>query len=108
MPTPTRYFAEIAARYGNIDPRDSEAVVRWYSETLPAMPPEQIEAILEELLGRDGREPTHAESRTYPSDIPLPTLSTAPHAPIPLLAGNWKRLLGRLWRFVSKSGGEDR
>ena len=106
MPTPTQDFATIAGKYGNVDPQDPEAVVRWFSETLPRMAPEQIEAVLEDLLSRDGREPTTAESRTYPSGIPLPTLSTSPHAPIPLLAGDWKRILKRLRKLFLKSSGK--
>jgi len=108
MPTPTQYFADIAAKYGNVDPKDPKAVERWFIETLSKMPPEQIEAILEELLSRDGHKSTRTDIRKYPAGIPLPTLSTAPHATIPFLAGDWKRFLGRLWRLVSKSEGEDR
>ena len=106
MPTPTQYFADVAAKYGNIDPQDSEAVERWFSETLPTMPKAQIETVLEDLLGRDGHESTRDDIRTYPSGIPLPALSTAPHAPIPLLAGDWKNFLSRLRQIFFKSRGE--
>ncbi|CAB5097458.1 hypothetical protein D3OALGA1CA_1631 [Olavius algarvensis associated proteobacterium Delta 3] len=105
MPTPTQDFADIAAKYGNIDPQDPEAVQHWFSETLPSMAPAQIEAILEDLLSRDGGEHTRQEIRTYPSGIPLPTLSAAPHAPIPLLAGDWKMIWKRLRQILLKSKG---
>jgi len=103
MPTPTRDFADIAAKYGNIDPQDQEAVQRWFIESLTSMAPAQIEVILDDLLSRDGSEPTLSEIPTYPTSVPLPTLSTAPPAPIPLLAGGWRMFFKRLRPQISKS-----
>lgn len=103
MPTPTHDFAEIAAKYGNIDPQDPEAVQRWFSESLTSMAPAQIEVILDDLLSRDGSEPTRYEIPTYPTGVPLPTLSTAPPAPLPLLAGGWRMFFKHLRPQISKS-----
>ncbi len=103
MPTPTQEFAEIAAKYGNVDPRDAEAVQRWFSETLPSMTPAQIEIVLDELLSREGSGPTRPDICKYPAGVPLPRLSTAPFAPIPLLARGWKIFFKRLLQYTAKS-----
>jgi hypothetical protein len=107
MPTPTHDFADIAAKYGNIDSQDPEAIQHWFSESLPLMTPAQIDVILDELLSRDGSEPTRSELPKYPTGVPLPTLSTAPPAPIPLLAGGWRIFFKRLRQQISKLKKED-
>lgn len=108
MPTPTTSFFDVAARFGNVDPSDVEAVQNWYTEVLPTLPPETIEEILETLLESDGDagdggagdgEP----ARSYPQGVPLPSLSSSPPAPIPLLAGGWKKLLARLARRAEQA-----
>jgi len=99
MPTPTRVFAEVAARVGGVDPEDTEAVVEWYESTLPTLPPEQIEEVLVELLDREGLEAGPAPSCRYPESAPLPRLDDSPPVGEPRLAVLWwalRRLRTRL------------
>lgn len=53
MPTPMYIFNEIAARYG-VDPKNQDAVKKFYTETIQTLNPEEQQAIAEELLARDG------------------------------------------------------
>ena len=105
MPTSTRAFLDVAARHG-IDPSDPAAVQHWYTVVLPTLPIEQIEEILEELLGSDATTMDQPESRCYPEGASLPPLDDSPQAPAPLLARRWKelfRILGaRLLRGQTK------
>ena len=78
MPTPTQVFYDVAARHGKVDPSDAEALQRWFTEVLPALPNEQIEEILEVLLSHDGSQAARAESRSYPRNVPLPSLEDSP------------------------------
>jgi hypothetical protein len=96
MPTPTYVFAEVAARYGGVDAGDMEAVQHWYEETLPSLPPQKIEEILDELMGREGLRSEGDGPRVYPKAAPLPTLDQAAPVPLPLLAGGWREFLRRL------------
>jgi hypothetical protein len=96
MPTPTATFLEIAARYGDVDPEDIEAVQHWFTEVLPGLPPERIEEILDDLLASEGADKAEETVRSYPRDVPLPALSSSPPVPIPLLAERWREILARL------------
>lgn len=96
MPTPTHFFHDIAARYGNIDPGDPEAVRHWFTEVLPTLPPETIDEILEVLLGEEETTDDKPTVRSYPQGVPLPSLSASPPAPIPLLAVGLRDFLGKL------------
>ena len=96
MPTPTRLFADLAAKYGGVKPSDTAAVQRWYEEVLPTLSPEVIEELLEELLNSEGLESEEAMSRQYPADAPLPRLDEAPPIPPPLFAAGWREFLRRL------------
>jgi hypothetical protein len=98
MPTPTRAFAELAAKHGGVDPDDMEAVQRWYEETVPTLSPAMIEKILEELLSSERLEVKGESPRVYPADAPLPALDQAPPVPLPLLAAGWREFLRRLLR----------
>ena len=91
MPTPTQAFLDMAARHG-IDPSDPEAVQHWYTVVLPTLPVEQIEEILEELLGRNATTEDRPESRCYPKGASLPPLDGSPPTPTPLLARRWRKL----------------
>ena len=66
MPTPTHFFHDIAARYGNVDPGDPEAVRHWFTEVLPTLPPETIEEILE--VAPEGRDTT--DDKTDRAELP--------------------------------------
>ena len=60
MPTPTTAFADAAAKHGNVDPNDLEAVQQWFTEELPKLPPEIVERVLRELLEQDGAPASRA------------------------------------------------
>jgi len=96
MPTPIGAFLDVASRYGEVDPSDIEAVQRWFSETLPTLPPDTIEEILEELLQHDGASDDKETARVYPMGAPLPSLSSSPPAPFPWPASSWREMLIRL------------
>jgi len=97
MPTPTAAFADAAAKYGDVDPEDIEAVQKWFAEELPMLPPEAIERIFDDLLARDGDSELREIVPVYPDRAPLPSLSSSPPIAAPLLAEPWKRILSRLF-----------
>jgi hypothetical protein len=99
MPTPTHVFAEVAARHGGVDPRDAEAVLAWYEKTLPTLPGPQAEAILEELLAREGLEEERGGPRRYPDRAATPALDEALPVREPMLAALWWGLLRGLRRL---------
>lgn len=101
MPTPTRSFLDVAARYGNVDTSDLEAVQHWFTEVLPTLPPDTIDEILEVLLENEGSAAGGGAERIYPKGVPLPSLSTSPPAPIPILAFRLRELI-RLMRRNKK------
>ena len=104
MPTPTRAFINVAARYG-IDPSDLQAVQQWFCDDLPTLPIEQIEEILEELLAFEPTGEDVSEFRCYPEGVPLPSLDESPLASTPLFAaGPWKDQFRTLlvWLRISR------
>ena len=98
MPTPFDAFARAAAEHGGVDPNDVDAVQGWYAETVPTLPPERLEALLEDLLSRDGDPADRPLRPSYPGKTPLPRLEASPPAPLPLLAAGWLALIKRLAR----------
>jgi len=54
MPTPMHVYADIAKRYGRIDPNDQSAVRNFFRQTLPRKSESIKEEIFKELLARDG------------------------------------------------------
>lgn len=97
MPTPITAFADAAAKYGDVDPNDIEAVQKWFAEELPKRSPDVIEEVLRDLLGRDGESPDREVIPVYPKRAPLPSLGASPQVGSPLLAEDWKRMLSRLF-----------
>lgn len=97
MPTPLNVFAEVAARNADIDPQDRVAVLRFYQHTLPSLPKAQQEAVLVELLQRDGEPPQKWVESDYGDPVPTPRLDESQPANIddlddtdPLVAlGSW-------------------
>ena len=98
MPTPVRYFAEIAAKYGDVDPDDADAVQNWFLVTLPSLKTEDIDKVLEAILHHDGMESTHSGDRAYPSGVALPLLKESPPAALPLFALAVDLFLRKMWR----------
>ena len=96
MPTPTTSFLKVAEQFGKIDPDDIEAVQHWFTEVLPGLPPETIEEVLEVLLKNEGADKDEETARSYPRDVPLPSLSSSPPELHPLLAAGWREILVRL------------
>jgi hypothetical protein len=102
MTTPTYVFAEMAAKYGGVDAGDVEAVQRWYEETLPSLPAEKIEEILDELRAGERHEAKGECPRVYPKTAPLPTLDQAAPVPLPLLTAGWREFFRRFLRRYPK------
>lgn len=102
MPTPITAFADAAAHYGDVDPSDIEAVQKWFAEELPKLSPDVIEAVLRQLLSRDGEAPDREMNPVYPKRAPLPSLGASPQVVSPLLAEDWKRILTRLFARLRK------
>ena len=73
MPTPVQAFLDAAAKHGDVDPSDLEAVRRFYRETLPTLPPDRILQVLEELLAREGRAEGEGPAPHYPGEAALPS-----------------------------------
>lgn len=107
MPTPTTAFADAAAKYGDIDPEDVEAVQKWFTDELPELPAEIIEQVLHDLLAQDGATAEREIVPVYPERAPLPSLGSSPPVAPPLLAEEWKRLLGRLAARLRRKGRND-
>lgn len=79
MPTSTEVFADVAARFGGVDPHDPDAVRQWYETKMPTLPPEQIDEILDELLQKEGTG-AHSLPRCYPPRLPFqPWTRHRPH-----------------------------
>lgn len=96
MPTSTRVFAQVAARYGGVDPADMDAVREWYEKELPSLPGEQIEEVLSELLTNEGVETGPEPPRQYPEAAPPPTLDESPPVAEPRLAALLHEIARRL------------
>lgn len=74
---PTRAFAEIAERYG-VDPRDLDAIEKWFCESLPLLPGHDIEEILETLLSwPEGQPATFGDHHDDAEEAPSPGSTTA-------------------------------
>lgn len=95
MPTPTTAFADAAAKYGDVDPDDIEAVQEWFAEELPTLSVDIIERVLHDLLAQDGAVSGREIIPVYPERAPLPSLGASPAVSTPLLAEDWRRLLRR-------------
>jgi len=102
MPTPTTAFADAAAKYGEVDPNDIEAVQEWFAEELPTLPVDVIEQVIRDLLAQDGAAADREIIPVYPKHAPLPSLKLSPPVALPLLAEDWKRLLQRLAARLGK------
>jgi len=102
MPTPTTAFADAAAKYGEVDPNDIEAVQDWFAEELPTLPVDVIEQVIRDLLAQDGAAADREIIPVYPKHAPLPSLKLSPPVALPLLAEDWKRLLQRLAARLGK------
>jgi len=108
MPTPTEVFSQLAAKYGDVEASDIEAVRHWYETVLPAMAPETIEAVLAELIDKDGPAETSQVPRSYPDKAPLPTLDQSPPVALPMLASGWRRAIRELFRSRTASHDRDK
>ncbi len=64
MATPTTAFADAAAKYGDVDPEDIEAVQKWFTEALPTLPLNIIDS-----LPTTARPPTVRSSRSTLSEL---------------------------------------
>ena len=98
MPTPISAFHDVAARYGNVERSDAEAVQRWFTAELPNLSPAILGAVLEELLTHDGSAVAEVEIvPVYPKGAPLPSLESSPAVTLPLLAAGWRELVKGLY-----------
>jgi len=94
MATPYQFFSELAARYGDVDRADAEAVTAFYTDVLQTLPPETIQRVLDELLECEMESDTEETEPWYPAPVALPLLRHAPPVPLPLLLRAWS-LYGR-------------
>ena len=105
MSTPTTACANAAAKYGEVDPEDIEAVQHWFTEELPKLPLQVIEQVLHDLLAQDGTAHEREIISVYPDRAPLPSLRSSPAvSTTPLLAEEWKQLLRRLAARLRRRG----
>jgi predicted RNA-binding protein Jag len=73
-----RAFAEVAARFGSIDPEDESQVQRFFEDEAPALPPTEQAEILDALLELEGtalaplkdRKPASGPSEILLEDSP--------------------------------------
>ena len=96
MPTPTTAFADAAAKYGDVDPHDIEAVWIWFRDELPKLPADVVEQVFQDLLTQDGSHPQREIVPVYPDRVPIPSLDASPPVMAPILAERWRALLRRL------------
>ena len=75
MPTNWSTYCEVAKKHGGVDPTDTKAVDRFYTETLQSLPEAKQMEILEELLGGSTVEDSGPVKREYPKGVPIPKLS---------------------------------
>lgn len=75
MATPMHVFAELAAKYGHVDPENEEAVLLFFEEQVLKLPENIQVAIGEELFARDGEPSNPIKARSYTKDAPVPKLS---------------------------------
>jgi hypothetical protein len=108
MPTPTDVFAQLAAKYGDVDPSDIEAVQHWYEKVLPTLVPGTIETVLSELISQDGPAETTQAPHSYPDKAPLPTLEQSPPVALPMLASGWRRYLRQFFRPSARADHSDK
>ena len=59
MATPMHFYNEIEERYG-VNPTDEQAVDRFFEYRLPRLPQKAQQAILDELLARNGETVSQA------------------------------------------------
>ena len=77
MPANWSTYAEVAKRYGGVDPKDHAAVERFFTETLPTLSIDKQKKIVEELLGGSTVADSGPVKRDYPKGVPIPKLSEA-------------------------------
>lgn len=72
MPTPIKYFIQVAHKWGNIDPDDNQAVEDWFLNDFPKLPKKDINSILDELIRHNNEVADDPGKIIYPSKVPLP------------------------------------
>lgn len=98
MPTPVRFFAEVAQKWGNIDPKDYQAVETWYLKELPKLPKKNLNAILDELTQFNNEKSIKPNKIVYPSDVPYPLMKDM----IPATGYSWKNYYTLVMKYLSK------
>lgn len=85
MPTHMSAFADIAARYG-IDPKDEEAVDRFFDEQAPSLSAQERATILAELLAEQTKDGESPARKRYAKGAPDPKSEGRTPMPVPLRA----------------------
>jgi len=98
MPTPVRFFAKVAQEWGNIDPKDHQAVETWYIKELPKLSKKDLNAILDELTQFSNEESIKPDTIVYPSEVPYPLMKDM----IPATGYSWKSYYSRVMKYLSK------
>lgn len=82
MATPMHVYYELAARYGNVDPSDYEAVLKFFTTDILNLDESVRAEIGKELLTRDGEPAKPMGPRKYPENAPAPKAGKALTFPI--------------------------
>lgn len=101
MPTPVKYFIEVAQKWGNIDPNDNQAIEDWFLNDFPNLPKKDLNAILDELLEQNNELSTDPGTIKYPSKVPLPLFKDRIAVPLySPLAYSYKELINYIQNII--------
>jgi hypothetical protein len=98
MPTPVKYFIQVAQKWGNVDPNDTQAIEKWFLNDFPKLPKKEINAILGELIENSNAEPGDPGKIVYPSEVPLPLFKDI----LPVSGISWAQSYKAFLKYLQK------
>ena len=72
MATPIQYYAEVAKKYGHVDPEDYFAIEEWFLNQFPKLPRKDKKNILYFLLSHNNELTKKPLRLYYPKKVPTP------------------------------------
>ena len=96
MPTPVKYFIQVAHKWGKIDPDDSQAIEDWFLTDFPNLPKKDLTAIQDELIEHSNEASTDPGKIIYPSKVPLPLFKDR----IPVSGNSWTYSYRELINYI--------